>query len=100
MLKTILGRNITIRLLARDHNQLVLAAFIGLLAGCASTSFRWMIEFFEKLFSTNSLTFFGLQDNIHWIFLPFVPMIGGLVIGIICNFFPTKGYFPDGYGMN
>jgi chloride channel protein, CIC family len=89
MLKRLLGREIAKRLLARDHDQLILAALIGLLAGCASTGFRWMIEFIEKIFSSNGLTFIGLPDNIHWMILPLLPMIGGLIIGVICKFFPN-----------
>jgi CIC family chloride channel protein len=88
MLKSIFGRDIAKRLLAKDHNQLVLAAFIGLLAGCASTIFRWMIELFETIFSIQGLELLGLPENFHWLILPFMPMIGGLIIGAICKFFP------------
>ncbi len=35
----------------KEYNLLILAAVIGVLAGTASTVFRWIIDFFAWLFS-------------------------------------------------
>ena len=73
----------------KDHNLLILAALIGFLSGVASTLFRWMIEFFEAVFSQEGLSLVGISPAFFPFLLPFMPMIGGWLIGIICHFFPT-----------
>lgn len=77
------------KFLAPDHNLLILAALIGFLAGIASTLFRWMIAFGQKVFSPGGLSFIHLPDWTYPFLLPFMPMIGGLIIGMICRYFPT-----------
>lgn len=75
-------------LLLLDHNLLVLAALLGFFAGIASTVFRWMIEFFGTIFSTDGLAYLSIPPSMYPFLMPFMPMIGGLIIGIICKFFP------------
>ena len=48
--------------LMQDHNLLLLAAVIGFLAGFASTLFRWMIAFFESIFSGTGLTSLSIPE--------------------------------------
>ena len=43
-----------------DQNMLILAALLGFLAGFASTFFRWMIEFFESVFSVKGFSLAGI----------------------------------------
>ena len=76
------------QLLVKDHNLMFLAGLIGFLAGLASTVFRWMIDFTGNIFSGNGLSTIGLSENLHWVFLPLMPMVGGLIIGAICKQFP------------
>ena len=75
-------------LLMQDHNMLLLAALIGFLAGLASTVFRWMIEFFGIVFSSEGLSWLGITGTAVPFLLPLMPMIGGIITGIICHFFP------------
>ena len=75
-------------LLMQDHNMLLLAAVIGFLAGVASTLFRRLIEFFGVIFSADSLTVIGITGSSIPFLLPLMPMIGGIITGVICHFFP------------
>ena len=75
-------------LLMQDHNMLLLAAVIGFLAGLASTLFRRLIEFFGDVFSADGLTVIGITGSSIPFLLPLMPMIGGIITGIICHFFP------------
>ena len=56
--------------LMQDHNMLILAALIGFLAGFASTAFRWMIEFFGLVFSSEGLSVLGVTGTA----LPFLEL--------------------------
>ncbi|MDH5762011.1 MAG: chloride channel protein [Nitrospinota bacterium] len=71
----------------REYNLLILAAVIGTLAGAASTVFRWMIDFFAKVFSGEGLLL-GLSAGAVMLLMPFMPMLGGLVIGMARRYFP------------
>ncbi len=75
--------------LTKDHNLLLLAALIGFLAGFASTVFRWMIHFVETLFSVKGFSLIGISPILYPFLLPFMPMLGGWLIGWICHFFPN-----------
>ena len=75
-------------LLMQDHNMLLLAAVIGFLAGLASTLFRRLIEFFGDVFSADGLTVIGITGSSIPFLLPLLPMVGGIITGIICHFFP------------
>ena len=75
-------------LLMQDHNMLLLAALIGFLAGLASTLFRWLIGFFGVVFSPEGLAWIGITGSSVPLLLPLMPMVGGIVTGIICHFFP------------
>ncbi|NIQ03450.1 MAG: CBS domain-containing protein [Nitrospinaceae bacterium] len=77
----------------KEYNLLILAAGIGVLAGAASTVFRWMILFFQNVFSENGLLM-GLSAGLAAFLLPFMPMLGGLVIGF------ARRYFPDAVAEN
>ncbi|MCH8157343.1 MAG: chloride channel protein, partial [Nitrospinae bacterium] len=72
-----------------EHNMLFLAALLGFLAGFASTFFRWMIRFFDSVFSSQGFSFVGIPPEMYPFLLPFMPMVGGIVIGIICKFYPN-----------
>ncbi len=72
-----------------DQNMLILAALLGFLAGFASTFFRWMIEFFESIFSVKGFSLAGIPPQIYPFLLPLMPMLGGLFIGLICKYFPN-----------
>jgi len=72
-----------------DQNMLILAALLGFLAGFASTFFRWMIEFFESVFSVKGFSLAGIPPQTYPFLLPFMPMVGGFFIGLICKFFPN-----------
>ncbi len=76
-------------LLMKDHNLLILAALIGFLAGIASTVFRWMIHFVDTVFSEQGLSLIGISPALFPFMLPFMPMIGGWIVGAICHFFPN-----------
>ena len=75
-------------LLIQDHNMLLLAAVIGFLAGLASTLFRWLIEVFGVVFSPEGMSWVGITGSVVPFLLPLMPMIGGVITGIICHFFP------------
>ncbi|GJL78010.1 MAG: chloride channel protein [Nitrospinaceae bacterium] len=75
--------------LMKDHNLLILAALIGFLAGIASTVFRWMIHFFDSVFSEQGLSLIGISPAFYPFLLPLMPMIGGWTIGVICHYFPS-----------
>ena len=75
-------------LLMQDHNMLLLAAVIGFLAGLASTLFRWLIGFFGVIFSPEGLSWIGITGSTVPFLLPLMPMIGGIITGVICHFFP------------
>ncbi len=75
-------------LLMQDHNLLILAAIIGFLAGLASTLFRWLIGFFGLVFSEKGLGWIGITGTSIPFLLPMMPMVGGIITGIICHFFP------------
>ena len=75
-------------LLMQDHNMLLLAAVIGFLAGLASTLFRRLIDFFGVIFSADGLVFIGITVTTIPLLLPLMPMIGGIITGVICHFFP------------
>ena len=81
-------REWTRNLLFIDQNLMVVAALLGFLAGFASTFFRWMIEFFGTIFSADGLSAIAIPTSIHPFLLPLMPMLGGGIIGMICNFFP------------
>ena len=72
-----------------DQNMLILAALLGFLAGFASTFFRWMIEFFESIFSAKGFSLAGIPPQAYPFLLPLMPMIGGCLIGLICKYFPN-----------
>jgi len=72
----------------KEYNLLILAAVIGVLAGAASTVFRWMIDFFTRIFSGDGLLM-GLSAGMIMVLMPFMPMLGGLIIGL------TRRYFPE-----
>lgn len=71
-----------------DYNTPVLAVLIGVLAGGASSLFLWMLDLSGKVFSSGSLSALGIPADIHFMFLPFMPMFGGLIVGAICRFVP------------
>ncbi len=75
-------------LLMQDHNLLLLAAVIGFLAGLASTLFRRLIELFGDIFSADGLAVIGITGSVVPLLLPLMPMIGGIITGAICHFFP------------
>ena len=72
-----------------DQNMLILAAFLGFLAGFASTFFRWMIEFFETVFSIEGLSLASIPPQLYPFLIPLMPMLGGCFIGLICKYFPN-----------
>ena len=72
-----------------DQNMLILAALLGFLAGFASTFFRWMIEFFESIFSVKGFSLAGIPPQTYPFLLPLMPMVGGCFIGLICKYFPN-----------
>ena len=72
-----------------DQNMLILAALLGFLAGFASTFFRWMIELFESIFSAKGFSLAGIPPQAYPFLLPFMPMVGGCLIGLICKYFPN-----------
>ena len=72
-----------------DQNMLILAALLGFLAGFASTFFRWMIEFFGSIFSAKGFSLTGIPPQAYPFLLPFMPMVGGCLIGLICKYFPN-----------
>jgi len=72
-----------------DQNMLILAALLGFIAGFASTFFRWMIEFFESVFSIKGFSLAGIPPQMYPFLLPLMPMVGGCLIGLICKFFPN-----------
>ena len=72
-----------------DQNMLILAALLGFLAGFASTFFRWMIEFFEIIFSIKGLSIIGISPQLYPFLLPLMPMLGGCFIGLICKYLPN-----------
>ena len=72
-----------------DQNMLILSALLGFLAGFASTFFRWMIEFFESIFSVKGFSLAGIPPQTYPFLLPLMPMLGGLFIGLICKYFPN-----------
>jgi len=72
-----------------DQNMLILAALLGFLAGFASTFFRWMIEFFESIFSIEGFSLAGIPPQTYPFLLPLMPMVGGCFIGLICKYFPN-----------
>jgi CIC family chloride channel protein len=72
-----------------DQNMLILAALLGFIAGFASTFFRWMIEFFESVFSIKGFSLAGIPPQMYPFLLPLMPMVGGCFIGLICKFFPN-----------
>ena len=52
-----------------DQNMLILAAILGFFAGFASTFFRWMIEFFESIFSIKGLSLSWHSSSVLSIFI-------------------------------
>lgn len=75
--------------LMKDRNLLVLAGMIGFLSGIASTVFRWMIRFVDSIFSEQGLSLIGISPALFPFILPLMPMIGGMIVGVICHFFPN-----------
>jgi len=75
--------------LMKDRNLLVLAGMIGFLSGIASTVFRRMIHFVDALFSEQGLSLIGISPALFPFILPLMPMIGGVIVGVICHFFPN-----------
>jgi len=71
----------------KEYHLLIMAAVIGVLAGAASTVFRWMIDFFTRVFSGEGLLL-GLSAGLVMVLMPFMPMLGGLVIGLARHYFP------------
>ncbi len=78
---------------SNEYLLLIMAAVIGVLAGVASTVFRWMIDFFTRVFSGEGLLM-GLSAGLVMVLMPFMPMLGGLVIGL------TRRYFPEAVAEN
>ena len=72
---------------SKEYYLLILAAIVGVLAGAASTVFRWMIDLFARIFSGEGLLM-GLSVGIVAILMPFMPMLGGLIIGFARRYFP------------
>ena len=60
--------------LAHDHNLLILAGIIGCLAGFASTVFRWMIGFFDAVFSADGLAMLYIPEALYPYLLPLAPI--------------------------
>jgi chloride channel protein, CIC family len=73
----------------KEYHLLILAAVIGVLAGAASTVFRWMIDFFSRVFSGEGLLM-GLSAGVVMMLMPFMPMLGGLIIGLARQYFPES----------
>lgn len=71
----------------KEYHLLIIAAVIGVLAGAASTVFRWMIDFFTRVFSGEGLLL-GLSAGMVMVLMPFMPMLGGFVIGLARRYFP------------
>ena len=71
----------------KEYHLLIMAAVIGVLAGAASTVFRWMIDFSARVFSGEGLLM-GLSAGMVTILTPLMPMLGGLIIGLVRRYFP------------
>lgn len=80
----------------KDTNLLVLGGLIGLCSGLGSEFFRWLLILFEEIFFHGRYEILSLSPVIPWYFLPFLPMLGGLIVGPLSYFFPSEA---KGHGV-
>jgi chloride channel protein, CIC family len=73
------------------HSEFILGTtlsiIVGILAGLSAVLFRWLINFFHKLFFINGADILSFMGQYYVII---VPAIGGLIIGAIIYFTHTS----------
>lgn len=71
----------------------VIALLIGIASGFAALAFRKGIETLQaKLYATNDLAHLhSFAGTLPWYWVLFLPAVGGLVVGIILNWFTPDG---------
>ncbi|NQU62015.1 MAG: chloride channel protein [Rhodospirillales bacterium] len=76
------------RLIGNDHMVLVvLGLIVGSLAGCAVILFRETISLAQIIFyGSRSERLFANADSLHWWQIVFVPVAGGLIVGLLIRF--------------
>jgi len=81
------------RLFGSEHMVMtILALIIGSLVGCAVVALREVISLIQTAFyGSGSDTLFANADSLHWWQILFVPVIGGLIVGLLAHYLmPNK----------
>lgn len=70
-----------------------LAILIGTISGLAAIGFKQGIQIFQSLFygSDEIRSFTEIVLNLNWYWKLLIPMIGGLIVGLILHFFTDDG---------
>jgi len=70
----------------------LIALIIGILAGAAAVGFRLCIEWLqETVYGENDRALATHVMDLHWAWIVIIPVIGGLVVGIILQLFTPDG---------
>ena len=70
----------------------ILALMIGIASGFATIGFRLAIKYLELFsYGENGASFTETVSKLPWHIVLFIPIIGGLIVGLILNFFTKDG---------
>ena len=75
---------------------IILAGFIGVLAGFSAVGFRYLIEFFQKLAIGNSQEIISTLTEMSWQLKLTIPVIGACIVGPLIYFFAREA---KGHGV-
>ena len=70
-----------------------LAILVGTISGLAAIGFKQGIQIFQSLFygSDEIRSFTEIVLNLNWYWKLLIPMVGGLIVGLILHFFTDDG---------
>lgn len=70
----------------------MLAFVIGIAAGAATLGFRLAISWLQtRVYGTDDLTLATVAERLHWGWILGVPIVGGLIVGLILHHFTPDG---------
>ena len=71
-----------------------IALFLGMACGLISVGFRLAIEQLQRFFySADDVMLASAAQELPWYTIVFVPILGGLTVGLILNFFNIDSFF-------
>jgi len=93
----IIMKRLKVFLPGENTRMVIIASFIGIMAGCANILFRTVTEVVHTQVFDRGFRFFGLEEGgVNLLLLPLLPMIGMLLLIPLSLLFPGE---VNGYGF-